>query len=81
MAPSNNAAIRTPPGKAQRARGRCEIVHLKPRVVWTCRFSKKSLVWLHHAVSHGPNCHNTVTTRLSRRARCSRMGYAPQVER
>ena len=26
---------------AQRARGRCAIVHLKPRVVWTWRFSKK----------------------------------------
>ena len=27
--------------RAQRARGRCAIVHLKPRVVWTWRFSKK----------------------------------------
>ena len=38
--------------RAQRARGRCAIVHLKPRVVWTRRFSKNSLVLLHHAVSH-----------------------------
>ena len=53
--------------RAQRARGRFAIAHLKPRVVCTWRFTKKSLVLLHHAVSHGPNCHNTVTTRLLRR--------------
>ena len=42
MAPSSSAAIGYPhTSRAQRARGRCAIVHLKPRAQRARRFAKK----------------------------------------
>ena len=77
MAPSSSAAIHTPPGLRELGGGaQCAIVHLKPRVVWTRRFSKNVTGLLHHAVSHRRTCHSTVATRLLRRGRRRRCGCA-----
>ena len=82
------AAPRSAPAHLQGSEssgGGCAIVHLKPRVVWTCRFSKKCIGFVTSRSESRPKLpHSTVTTttRLLRRgmaALCQRYGSVRSV--